>query len=204
METSQYLDRVLAKYAGSFDIEKNYTLGDDTWSAYAYFFSLGEKYVLTRKAKLWSICAYEYVLFQETERCTSELLDRLYAALTVRIEEDCVRKGARYPEKDHMYSYLSAVVISRFSPDEEVLRHIRELRFDKGYLLSFRGHSEFHLVVVDLEREKVYTNPAAGKMKKVYRKAFDEIRQGAKGYTELYVTGEALRPAEADEDVLPL
>ena len=204
METGQYLDRVLAKYASSFDIEKDYTLDDNTWSAYAYFFSLGEKYVLTRKAKLWSIRAYEYVLFQETDRCTCLLLDQLYQALTVRIEADRVRRGGRYPEKDHMYSYLSAVVISQHSPGEDVLRHIRQLRFDRGYLFSVRGHSEFHLVVVDLETEKIYTNPAAGRMKKIYRKAFDEIRQGAKGYNELYVTGGEAAPADTDDDVLPL
>ncbi len=204
METGLYLDRVLAKYAASFDIEKDYALDGTTWSAYAYFFSLGEKYVLTRKAKLWAIRAYEYVLFQETERCTVELLDQLYSALTVRIEADRVRKGGRYPEKDHMYSYLSAVVISARTPDEEVLRHIRGLRFDKGYLFSIRGHSEFHLVVVDMETETVYTNPAASRMKKVYRKAFEEIRQGAKGYNELYVTGDGPADTEADEDLLPL
>ena len=199
METGQYLDRILAKYASSFDIEKDFEYQGRVWSAYARFFSLGEKYVLSHKAKLWTIRAYEYVLFQETERCSLELLDQLFDTLTVQLERDFVRRGGKYPEKDHMYSYLSAVVISRHTPEEAVLDKIRRLHFDRGYLFSLRGHSEFHLIVADLEKEQIHTNRAARNMSRMYRGAFDEIRRGAKGYNELYETGESPDP---EDDIL--
>ncbi len=189
METGQYLDRVLAKYAGSFDIFKDYEIRGNRYSAYGYFFSLGEKYVLTRKAKLWGIRAYEYVLFQETSSLTDVLLHQIVDALTGYIEPVLVRKNGKYPEKDHMYSYLSAVVICRCTPSEEMISRIRKTRFDKGYLFSFRGHSELHLIVVDLEKETVYTNAAAGKMRKLFVKVFEEVRRGEKGYNELYQEG---------------
>ncbi len=201
METEQYLDRILAKYAGSFDISKNCELNGETYSAYGYFFSLGEKYVLTRKAKLWGIRSYEYVIFQETEELSDALLDRMTETLTGYIEPVMVRKGGKYPEKDHMYSYLSAVVICRKSPSAEMIRRIERTGFDRGYLFSFRGHSELHLIVADLEKEKIYTNRAGGKMRKMYRDAFAEVRRGEKGYIELYQAeneGPAVQdPAEA-------
>ena len=190
METGQYLDRVLAKYAGSFDISTDYVLQGNVYSAYGYFFSMGEKYVLTHKARLWAIRAYEYVLFQETAVLTDSLLNRICDTLTGYIEETFVRKGEKYPEKDHMYSYLSAVIICSQSPSDELIRKIRKTRFDKGYLFSFRGHSELHLVVIDLEKEAVYTNAAAKKTRSVFLKAFEEIRRGEKGYRELYTDGQ--------------
>lgn len=204
METGRYLDRVLAKYAGSFDITRNYEIKGKIYSAYGYFFSLGEKYVLTRKAKLWGIRAYEYVLFQETDVLDDELLTQVTDALTGYIEPVLVRKNGKYPEKDHMYSYLSAVLICGRSPSEEMIRRIRGTRFDKGYLFSFRGHSELHLVVVDLEKETVYTNHAARKMRRVYQKAFDEVRRGEKGYNELVQNGEGVPCQDPEEEILPL
>ena len=204
METERYLDRILAKYAPSFDIKVNPVFSGRTYSAYGCFSSFGEKYVLTRKAKLWAVRAYEYVIFQKTEKASGELLDQMFETLTGHIESAFVRKGEKYPEKDHMYSYLTAVVISHQTPDDETLRHIRELRFDKSYLFSFRGHSEFHLVLADLEGEKIYTNSAGKKMKKVYQKAFEEIRHGAKGYNELYQTGETVVLPDQDDVILPV
>ena len=41
-------------------------------------------------------------------------------------------------------------------------------------------------------------------MKKVYQKAFDEIRHGAKGYSELYQKGETVVLPDQDDVILPV
>ena len=77
MDPSVYLNSILAKYAKRFDIYKDHEMDGKRYAAYAYFSSLGEKYVLVRKAKLWSVKAFEHVFFIETEQCTPALLDAL-------------------------------------------------------------------------------------------------------------------------------
>ena len=190
MESSAYLNIILAKYAGIFDIYKEYEADGRQYAAYGYFSSLGEKYVLVKKAKLWSVKAYEHVFFLEEDRCTPGLLEELMKSVTEYMEPVLVRNGEKYPEKDHMYTYLTFVLLCRQAPDAETEKAVRNFRFDKGYLFSLRGHSEARLAVVGLEDRKVYTNPAGRSLKKMFVKAFEETEQGAKGYNELYVPKE--------------
>ncbi|MBP3735941.1 MAG: hypothetical protein J6I56_02885 [Lachnospiraceae bacterium] len=185
-ELDAYLDVILAKYAGSFDIQKDYLFENRTYPAYGSFSSLGEKYVLIKKAKLWSVKAFEYIFFTDADTCTKELLDDIRRIMTDYMEPVLVRKNEKYPEKDHMYSYLTFAVLCRQKPSEDVIREIRKFSFDRGYLFSFRGHAEGHLVVADMETESVFTNAAGRELNKLYKKTFDDVRRGARGYKELY------------------
>ncbi len=186
VDSSAYLNIILAKYAKSFDIYKQHMINGKQYAAYAYFSSLGEKYVLLKKAKLWSVKAFEHVFFLEEDSCTPELLHELLESVTAYMEPVLVRKGEKYPEKDHMYTYLTFAVLCRQTPDEEAKKAIRSFRFDKGYLFSMRGHSEVRLVVADLNGKEVLTNPAGRSLRKMYVKAFAETEQGARGYNELF------------------
>ena len=186
MDPAAYLNVLLAKYAGHFDIYREHEVNGRKYTIYAYFSSLGEKYVLLKKAKLWSIKAYEHAFFVEEESLTAQMLDDAYREVVGYMEPVLVRGGEKYPEKDHMYTYLTFVYLCRKPPDEEVLKKAREFRFDKGYMFSMRGHSEVRIVVVDLDSERVYTNSAARSLRKMYEKAFQETKEGAKGYNELY------------------
>ena len=186
MDQSAYLNIILASYAANFDIYENRMIHGRTFPAYAYFSSFGEKYVLVKKAKLWSVKAYEHVFFLEEEYCTPELLDSLMKEVTEYMEPELVRKGEKYPEEDHMYTYLTFAVLCLKTPDEAARKAIRNFRFDKGYLFSMRGHAEARLVVADLFGEEILTNAAGRSLVKMYRKAFEGVKQGAKGYHELF------------------
>jgi len=186
MEMAEYFERTLDKYAGAFDIYRNYSINQRQYPAYGYFFSLGEKYVLSRKANLWSIRSYEHVLFLQEETVTGKLLDELDSVLTEHMEPQMVRKGEKYPEKDHMYSYLTFVILCRKSPAQEVIRRIGHYRYERSYLMNFRGHSEGHLICVDLEQEKVYTNRAASGMKKMFEKTFRDNRKSRIGNADAF------------------
>ena len=186
MTTNDYLDVLLARYAGSFDIEKDVTLYGKTYAAFCSFSSMGEKYVLSKKARLWAYRTYEYMLLVETETCTEELLQELRRVMVEYLEPVYVRKNNKYPEEDHMVSYLTAVVLCEKRPTEEVLRQIKRFKYDKGYLFSLRGHAEAHLVVADMETEGVYHNSPGRLKKKIFRENFTHVKNGSKGYNELY------------------
>ena len=185
VDPSSYLNIVLAGYARSFDIYEDREVGGRKYRAYAFFSSLGEKYVLVKKAKLWSVKAFEHVFFLE-EMCTPELLQELMGRIQEYMEPELVRHGEKYPEKDHMYTYLTFVILCSETPAEETLRAIKNFRFDKGYMFSMRGHAEARLVVVDLKEKQVWTNPAGRSLKKMFVQAFDRAESGVKGYNELF------------------
>ena len=74
MESSVYLDRILDALSGSFDVYRPYRMGETQYPAYAYFFSMNEKYVAVRKARLWAVRTYEHILFIETDLCDADTI----------------------------------------------------------------------------------------------------------------------------------
>ena len=177
MNASVYLDHLLERYAHSFDIHRPYSIGGEEYLAYGYYFSLSEKYVLSPKANLWSVRTYEHILFLHVECMDAQTIRKAHTLMEQYMEPELVRKNNRYPEKDHMVSYMTVCVLSDKSPDEAVRAAVEGFRFTRNYLLTVRGHSEGHLICVDLEKELVFSNRPARRMLKTYQQNFSDARE---------------------------
>ncbi len=183
MTTADYLDRLLLKYSGTFDIYKPYTIHGKEYPAYGYFFSHTEKYVLVREANMWSSDCFEHILFIETDDVTEELLKEAYAIVKDYMEPVLVRKGEQVPEKNHMYSYLSIAIIAKQSIPSHIQKKIKKFKFEQGYQFNMRGFSQAHIVCATMEDEKVYSNFVARKSLKVYKSIFPDVKAGKPGYS---------------------
>ncbi|MDD2971980.1 MAG: hypothetical protein PHE02_07615 [Lachnospiraceae bacterium] len=185
MDRTDYLDRLLAKYSGTFDIYKPYVVHGREYPAYGYFFSCVEKYVLVREANLWSSKSYEHVMFLSEEKCTLETLEEVKQLWEGYMEPELVCHGTKEPEENHMYSYLSVIVIAEHKLEREIAKQIRKLNFEKGYRFNMRGYSQGHIAVVSMEDEKVYANFVGRKLKTVLKETFHDVRNGRIGFEEL-------------------
>ena len=174
--SDDYFCELLKRYRANFDITKDFKLGGNTYPAYATFFSLGEKYVLKKEAKLWAIRAYEHVLFLKTSEIVPETLAEIRKTIETQMEPELVRKGEKYPEQDHMCSYLTFVIISEKTPDKEIQKEIRKFSYDKGYLFGFRGHSQAKIACAFLDSESVLTNYAGRELKSLLTNIFNTLK----------------------------
>ena len=175
-----YLDELLDRYRANFDISAPYRVGERTYPAYARFFSLGEKYVLKKEAKLWAIRAYEHVFFITAERMSADDLPQIRREIEEHIEPELVRNKEKYPEKDHMSSYLTFVIICEKTPDDEIQKAVKKFSYDRGYLLGFRGHSQARIACAFLDNESVLTNYAGKELKKLLTNIFTKINKEGK------------------------
>lgn len=182
---ADYLDRLLLKYSGTFDIYQPYVIFGKEYPAYGYFFSHMEKYVLTRKANMWTSDSYEHVLFVNPEELTETLLNEYRTALVEYIEPELVRKGEKLPAENHMCSYLTVAVITEKPLSDAVKKAVRKFRFEKSYMHSIRGYSQARIAVASMEDEKVFVNGAGRKLKKMYADVFQDVRDGKQGYREV-------------------
>ena len=112
MQSSDYLEKMLGILSGSFDIYRPVAINAKEYPAYGYFFSLSEKFLVTQKVNLWSARMYEHIVFMQVDKCTEATLEDARDLIENHMEYIYVRKGAKYPEKDHMVSYVT-VCISR-------------------------------------------------------------------------------------------
>ena len=183
--TEKYLDRLLARYSGTFDIYVPYTIGGVEFPAYGYFFSHVEKYVLTRNTNMWSSDSYEHILFLPKDMVTVDDVSKMKQIMLDYVEPQLVRKGQELPDQNHMYSYMSVILLSDKAPDKATIKAVKKLSFDKGYQMNMRGFSQIQICLVSMEDEKVYHNFASSKKKKVLKSIFKEVREGKIGFKAL-------------------
>ncbi len=165
VSANNYLQKLLGRYRANFDITENYNLGDHVFPAYAYFSSFSEKYVLKKEAQLWAIRAYEHVFFLKEESVTEDTLKKIRKIIVEAAEPVLVRKNNKYPEKDHMCSYMTFVILSEKAPDKDTQKAIKKFGYDKGYLFNFRGHSEARIAVVSMDNNSVLTSRTAKELR---------------------------------------
>ena len=185
MDSTVYLDRLLARYSGTFDIYKPYNIHGEGYPAYGYFFSCIEKYVLTREANLWTSKSYEHVLFLKESQCTGDIVAKAEALIKNYMEPELVRKGGKVPDANHMYSFLTVSVICDHKPDKAAIKRIKKFRFEKGYRFNIRGYSQGHLAVVSMDDESIYTNYTGRKSHKLYQDVFSDVKEGKIGLDAL-------------------
>ncbi len=183
MKRTDYLDRLLAKFGSSFDVYMPYQIHGIEYPAFAYHYTHQEKYVLVKEANMWKADSYEYVLFVNTEVIDEAVIEKSKDIIENYFEPELVRKGEKYPAKDHMYSYLTVVIIGNHYSDSKLASKVKRYHFDKGYQFSIRGYSAGRMVAVTMDDEKVITNNAASKSKKVFKAVFDEVRANKPGFS---------------------
>ena len=189
MTSGDYLDKILDRMTFTHNITRNFTADGRTFAAYALYEASSEKYVLSRKANLWKVSESEHVLFMTLPEnadpgadseadsganfsADPEALFKEAGRLISDYMEPVLSRGnEKYPPKDHMRTFLTAVLVLERSPDQELIRKVRRFRFDKSYLFSLRGFSQGRIIVVDLPSKKVYTSPAAKDVAAFFRQA---------------------------------
>lgn len=185
MNTGDYLDHLLRKYSGTFDIYQPYVIHGKEYPAYGYFFSHVEKYVLVREANMWSSDSYEHILFIEAEEVIPALIEEAYGIVREYMEPVLVRKGEDMPVPGHMYSYLTISIIAQKPLSKEMRKAVKHFKFEKGYRFNMRGFSQAHIICTTLEDEKVYTNYAGSKSAKLYKQNFKDTKEGKPGFRQI-------------------
>ena len=183
MKNTDYLDRLLLRYVGTFNIYMPYKIHGKEYPAYGCFFSSVEKYVLVREANMWTTNSHEHILFMTVDEVSEDTLQEVRSLLENYMEPRLVRNDNKYPAKNHMYSYLTIAILSEKSMDKTLVKKVRKFKFEKGYLFNFRGFSQSRLVCASMEDEQVVTNYHARQLKKMFKETFSDVRAGKKTFS---------------------
>ncbi len=119
--------------------------------AHCEFYQSSEKYVLSRKAQLWSAECEEFVYLFETERLTKEIFETCkdYAY------EDGM--GRAHIGPGHMYTYITPVFICD-TCDPDARKALKKCRLYKSFRFSLHGWMDFHTAVLEVSDNKMTTN----------------------------------------------
>lgn len=171
MTGTRLLEHLLDSYQSSYDITKPFDINGDVYDAYAGFNVTSARYVLIKKAELWRANCFEHTFFRCIEDITGNDLCVFQRHITDFIEPELIRKGKKYPEKNHMYTFITGIFICENGVPDYVKKEIRKFKFLKNYLLGIRGYTETRLLVFDMRNRRIFGNSAAKALVKGYNKA---------------------------------
>jgi len=150
-DRSIILDRLFGSYNGWYDVVQGDMDSGLPLKALCMYHSRSEKYVLSKKAKLWGI----------------EVNDYLYLYSMAKLEKDQVEKCIAFsiedalprikPHDEHMYSFISTVFVAD-EAEPEAIKFVRCKKFHKSYKLGLHGSSPLKTAALDIGREKIVTN----------------------------------------------
>jgi len=110
------------------------------------------------------------VFFIEKDVLGEEDLKEMDRVVREYAEPVLVRGNKRYPEKNHMYTYLTFVFLCGAPLEKELIKSVKKYHFIRNYLFTIRGFCEVKLVAADMENEAVYTNGSGAQLTKLYTK----------------------------------
>ena len=160
MTRQEAVDRLCDVYAGSYDVTRC-DENEHFLAATMDFYATAEKYVLSKKAKLWEANSFEYVYLFNVPHLTKEIYKKCEK---LAYEEGMARIQ---PGPNHVYTYISAIFLCD-SCDEDARRALKRCRLYKSFRMSYWGWMDFHTALAVLPEEKISTNASGHSAAQVF------------------------------------
>jgi hypothetical protein len=155
------IDRLLDSYRAYYNI----TAIDDETShlrAICEFYEHSEKYVVSRKAELWSANCEEFIYLFDIGHLTREMFEK-YRDFAY---EDGMKRANIC--QGHMYTYITPVFVCD-TCDEEAARLVRKCRIYKSFQFSLYGWMDYHVAVFESSDNNIFTNRSGRCVEKVLK-----------------------------------
>lgn len=174
LDFTQYAARLSKSFEGYFDLHPGFTHNGMEFPLYCYYCSTSTKYMLTKKATLYSIDNFEHVLVKHLPVLDPEALAPILEYAKT------VDEGLVHPNSQHMSSIITiALAADRVTDEAAVL--VKKFKQQKSYKMALQGWSAVRLFAVDLGCEKVHSNREGKKTRAVFEAAFPNHNKAKKG-----------------------
>lgn len=164
MRRREFIDMILNSISDTFDIYHNYWFEGRKFVIYAYSYNKKDRFSTTDDAKLWDSKCYEHLFFINCDTLGMKELDDLYDFAVNKIEPYFVRGDGKLPAKNHMYTHISFIIITRNQVLPDVEKALKSKNYSKNYMFGARGFSNIRLACVTPSRYSVISNKAGTKI----------------------------------------
>lgn len=168
-------EKAIARLLKSYQAYYNINMFEDEQTpitARCDFFEHSEKFILSKKAELWSADSEEFLYILDIPHLTLELYEKW---------RDYVYKDGMsriHVGPGHMYSFITPVFICD-TCDEDARKALKKCRIYKSFHFSLHGWMDFHTAVVDLGKSRVDTNRSGHNVAKILKKVlYSQTRKG--------------------------
>lgn len=172
------VDKLLQGYEAYYNIHKPEELEgpDEALVARCDFYEHSQKYVLSKKAELWSADCEEFVYLFSVDRLTMDTYNRCRDfAYNDGYSRANIGPG-------HMYTYITPIFICD-SYEEEALKALKKCNFYKSFRFSLHGWLDVHVAVLEVNTNKIYTNGSGRRVAKVLKNVLFNTKKKRRLFT---------------------
>lgn len=162
LSRSEISEKLLRGYQRYYNIERSEDPGNYLVARCDYF-EHAEKYVLSKKAELWSADSEEFLYLFEVPHLTQDIYEK---CKSFAYEDGMGRLNVG---PGHMYSYITAVIISDRA-DEDAIRALKKSRIHKSFHFSLHGWMDYRGALVTAGNGSISTNGAGRCVAKILKK----------------------------------
>lgn len=155
------IDRLLKSYEAYYNIT-TYQDEQKPLKAVCEFYERSEKFVLSRKAELWSANCEEFIYLFDIDHLTKELFEKCRDFA----KEDGLKRANIGP--GHMYTYITPIFICD-TCDDEAKKAVKRCRIYQSFQFSFHGWMDYHVAVLEISNHKIFTNRSGKCVEKVLK-----------------------------------
>lgn len=156
------IQRLLESYQAYFNIQ---TFEEDRkpLRAICEFYERSQRYVMSKKAELWSANCEEFIYLFDVPVLTKEIYDKCrdYAY------EDGMERANIGP--GHMYTYITPIFVCE-TCDLDAQKAIKKCRIYKSFQFSLHGWMDFHVAALEVNHNTITTNRSGKCVGKILKK----------------------------------
>lgn len=156
------LEKLLACYGPFYNIT-NYEEDKLPLVSMCEYYEENEKYVLSRKANLWTTRAEEFIFLFKADNLTAEIVKEW---IDYSVEEGMKRANIG---PNHMYTYITPIFICD-TYDAEAVKAIKKCRIYKSFHFSLHGWMDVHTAFFATQDAKIVSNGSGRTTGKILKK----------------------------------
>lgn len=152
MDKNVFIDKLAKSFEAGFDLSFEEEFGCFNYDFIARFNVRNSKYVLLKKAEVYSFKNFEYVLCKDFDKLTIETMDR--------IKEEIKENIYKLVEidKEHMSSTITILLTGDQELDSALKKKIKKFKFYKSFALGFKGWINTKLIYIDRNTGETVSN----------------------------------------------
>lgn len=115
------------------------------------YFETSQRYVISKKAELYSANCEEFIFLFSIPHLTKEVYEKCMDYVALHWEERAnIKEG-------HMYTYVTPIFLCETAEDEAV-KLLKKVRIYKSFKFSLWGWMEYHTAVFETGNDSIFTN----------------------------------------------
>ena len=166
MDYAQYLENLENKLRSSFDLYRDHKINNLELDLYGRFYMTTERYLLTKKAKIFGIENNEHILVNKIDNLDASKLSEFIGSIIDSIDHIVD------PHPEHMSSIVTGVLVIDDSIkilSDEIVDDVIKFKFHKGFSFGLRGWVDVRLLIVSLKDGIVISNKKGKEVEQVYK-----------------------------------